>query len=718
MKTSLRPILFAFLAGLFAAFYMSSLNLYKSIIDCVSTDRKDSPEEIENQRGLDTISAVSGHIYSGQKIRESAISKTDYSIAPKLSLDNHRCELPLVGVTTTLKARTQCIDETASFIRVVVVGDIGSEPYHNLLNVVYLGLEDQERLYPGLERTSPLRSFSRKNLGFVHAFLGMNACAVWDFDDDNCLSNGTRAFLSSVVSSGLKKPLLWLTSELSTTNPYLLYGSSDFIWPRGFPLEHLSEREFPRVVRSEGLLADVQTDVVQVMQDYDPDVDALWRLENSKSLPMDWKLSAVLKDHTNLVGIHPSRMTPFNAQATVLSRRALAIAFLPTTVHGRVSDIWRSYIIQYFLARAVNPGAVAFSGATVTHHRSKHNYKADFNAESQLYDQTMALIAYLASRPLDGRPAGEAYVSLMDDLYMRGFVEVGDVKAAAAWANLVLTGSARDLLQLQGNSFPALPAPQPRNRAVAVLHINHRHVEAVPIWMALHGHRFQAVQVYVPGLAECLPISGVAIQCISDDFKGYFAYESMLHAMSLNLPQWADAEGFFFLHDDVVWQPTLALGSASRGLGPCLPNSRNGISCFTALNSTAGAAWYWSHIEVGWKAFTLFQAMLSERRDQKAKLEAFMGHGDVYYVSKRDTATFLRYGRQMLQAQLFLEIAVPTLFVACMGVDFASSFRLVTDWSGKRQDPEAMRGLLKDSYADAVHPIKLSTARGILNHMV
>ena len=338
----------------------------------------------------------------------------------------------------------------------------------------------------------------------------------------------------------------------------------------------------------------------------------------------------------------------------------------------------------------------------------------------------MALITYLGSRPLDGHPAGEAFVSLMDDLYMRSFVEVGDVKAAAAWANLVLTGSARDLLQFQGNSFPPLPAPPPRNRTVAVLHINHRHVEAVTLWMALHGHRFQAVQVYVQGLAECLPISGVAIQCISDDFAGYFAYESMLHAMSLklglNLPQWADADGFFFVHDDVVWQPTLALGSASRSLGPCspdsLPTNSTDLSCFSTLNSTAGAAWYWSNTEVGWKAFTLFQAMLSERRDQKAKLEAFMGHGDVYYVSKRDTATFLRYGRQMLQAQLFLEIAVPTLFVACMGVDFASSFRLVTDWSGKRQDPEAMRGLLKDSYADAVHPIKLSTARGILNHMV
>jgi hypothetical protein len=108
------------------------------------------------------------------------------------------------------------------------------------------------------------------------------------------------------------------------------------------PLEFLSKREFPRLVE---FAEKVQTDVIQVIQSLEPDVDAVWRLLHADQLPMHWIQSPALTGQ--LVGIHPSNMAPFNAQATMLSRRALSIAFLPSTVHGRVSDIWRSYIMQY-----------------------------------------------------------------------------------------------------------------------------------------------------------------------------------------------------------------------------------------------------------------------------------------------------------------------------------------------------------------------------------
>jgi hypothetical protein len=709
----------AVLAVHFAAFRRSSFDIDGSILNSASFAFPARQEEVQvgNEQHM---GAVSGQVFTGQVIRESAISRSEAIPICEAShfenVQNKRCEIPLVGVTTTIKSRTKCIDETAALIKVVVVSDIGGEPYHDLSNVTYLGLQDQARLYPGLHGAIPTSTFSRKNLGLAHAFLSLNACAVWDFDDDNCVSASTRSFLSSVKSSGLKKPFVWLTSKLSTVNPYLVYGSSEFIWPRGLPLEHLSEREFPRIVLSEGLLDDVETDVVQVMQNYDPDVDALWRLQHAKNLPTDWKPSAVLED--NLLGIHPSRMTPFNAQATVLSRRALAIAFLPSTVHGRVSDIWRSYIVQYFLSRAVPTGAVAFSGAMVIHNRSKHNYMADFNAESQLYDQTMALIEYLGSRHLEELSACDTYVRLMDDLYMRGFVEIGDVKAAAAWANLTLKGSSQNLVQLQNNTFPPLPGPPPKNRVVAVLHINHRHVEVVPLWMALHGYKFRAVKVYVPGLRECLPISGLTIQCISDDFAGYFAYESMLHAISLSLTELADVEGFLFLHDDVVWQPTLTFGSASRGLGPCPQKSEKGedLGCFPSLmpNDTA---WTWASSAIGWKAFKKFQKELEGSNDPKSSLAAFYGQSDFYYISRKETATFLKYGKQMRLAELFLEIAVPTLMVSYLGVN-NETLKLATDWSHKRSDPDAMKALLQSLSADVVHPIKLITPRGILAHIM
>ena len=39
-------------------------------------------------------------------------------------------------------------------------------------------------------------------------------------------------------------------------------------------------------------------------------------------------------------------MAPFNAQATLFMRDALWALLLPITVHGRISDIWRGYLVQ------------------------------------------------------------------------------------------------------------------------------------------------------------------------------------------------------------------------------------------------------------------------------------------------------------------------------------------------------------------------------------
>lgn len=42
----------------------------------------------------------------------------------------------------------------------------------------------------------------------------------------------------------------------------------------------------------------------------------------------------------------PGTMTPFNAQATLFRDSCFWSLLLPSTPHGRVSDIWRSYIAQ------------------------------------------------------------------------------------------------------------------------------------------------------------------------------------------------------------------------------------------------------------------------------------------------------------------------------------------------------------------------------------
>lgn len=131
-------------------------------------------------------------------------------------------------------------------------------------------------------------------------------------------------------------------------NPYLYMGPSyNRSWPRGFPLDNLEEsfeqfKEKP-MSPSFGDLPYSSVGVIQSLCNGDPDVDAIFclaRNEKGKSFTFDQSLSA-----KNLL-IPFENYSPYNAQATTHMKAAFWGMFLPISVPGRVTDIWRSYFTQ------------------------------------------------------------------------------------------------------------------------------------------------------------------------------------------------------------------------------------------------------------------------------------------------------------------------------------------------------------------------------------
>ena len=76
--------------------------------------------------------------------------------------------------------------------------------------------------------------------------------------------------------------------------------------------------------------------IIQSLADHNPDVDAIYRM--TRPLPVYFRRS-----HTIIVP-PPKAFVPLNAQATIFRETGLFTLLLPTTVTGRVSDIWRGYI--------------------------------------------------------------------------------------------------------------------------------------------------------------------------------------------------------------------------------------------------------------------------------------------------------------------------------------------------------------------------------------
>ena len=542
-------------------------------------------------------------------------------------------------------------------------------------------------------------------------------------------------YISCNKGLGNEKASFFLTSNAVAVNPYLLFGSSEFIWPRGYPLQLLQKREMPKIVKIDSSQVssheifenkskdtNYDLDVIQVMQNIDPDVDAIWRLQNGVD-NFKWLSSKTLKESHVIIGIHPLKMAPFNAQATILSRRATTIAYLPWTVHGRVSDIWRSYIMQYLLTRGTR-GAIGFIGsANVNHFRNKHNFMADYNAEIQLYEQTLSLIRYLDTRKIKNNLScslGEEYISLMDDLYMRGFIEKGDVQSSIIWANMMLHNSfmisdsctteqhntTNNNINTNNDDINNRNSIYQSNTKdiIAVLHINAGWFENIPLWMALHSHKFLNVQIYVPKSSHCHPLSGFQIHCISSDPRGFLAYESIIHTIERLVIWKQDNEvqnvaGFLFLHEDVIWKSNINFDKSRTSIIDPLDKKTD---------------WWWTNEEgMGLPA-------LERYNSKHTPVRAFHGQSDFFFISFNDAIIFAIMGKQMKENSVFLEIAVPSILHSGVTNAVDQPFNLYTQWdeSTRMDISNTLNHFCTiENHFDIAHPVKLSSLAGILGHL-
>lgn len=197
-------------------------------------------------------------------------------------------------------------------------------------------------------------------------------------------------------------------------------------WPRGFPLDRIKELSNPFGTSMQLKEVDVSLEsigVIQFLANHDPDVDAIYRL--TQPIPFDFPSDKMP------VLVPKESYAPYNAQATLHKYSALWSMYLPVTVHGRVSDIWRGYAAQrIFLDTDVR---LVFMPPLVAQFRNAHNYLADFNSEEPLYDRSDMLLQDLSEWRCSAPTLPGHIESLWIMLYERGYIQELDVKLMQEW---------------------------------------------------------------------------------------------------------------------------------------------------------------------------------------------------------------------------------------------------------------------------------------------
>jgi hypothetical protein len=299
---------------------------------------------------------------------------------------------------------------------IIVVGDRKSPADFHLDGCTFLALADQAAAFPRFAGLLPLNSYARKNIGYLWA-LKTGARQIIDTDDDNAPFPSFWTPRSKTVDGRLVERNGWI-------NAYA-YFSDALIWPRGLPLDQIRQ---PDAAPAANGRAQRVCPVQQGLADDNPDVDAVYRL----ILPLPVKFTS-----GDDIVLAPGAWCPFNSQNTHWWPEAFPLLYLPSYCSFRMTDIWRSFVVQRILW--ANDWCVSFHAATVYQDRNEHNLMRDFEDEIPGYVNNSRIAGTLAD--LDIRPGAENHGDNLRACYSAlvrlGVVGVEEMPLLDAWIDAV-----------------------------------------------------------------------------------------------------------------------------------------------------------------------------------------------------------------------------------------------------------------------------------------
>jgi hypothetical protein len=435
----------------------------------------------------------------------------------------------------------------------------------NLEKIFFLSREKQmewekvEGSFGAFVRSMPWDHLSRKNVGYVFALLH-GAEYIFDFDDDVYVKlddSGKPHELIPTESDPSEMKLESVNIIMQgpkVFNHHPIMGASvNQSWARGFPMEHI-DNEYTQgkiAYQMDIPFASPRKDigVIQFLVDEYPDIDAMHHVKH----PLPTMTFRPENVHPVLVPTHV--YAPYNSHATIHTKNALWATLLPTTVPGRISDVWRSYFSQCIFADAGLE--LIFSPPTVVReYPNQDNIVQDnFHDEQDLYKKSGALIDFLSKWDSIHDNIPERMKQLWIDLYEYGYIELEDVHAVQAWLGT---------LSQIGYEFPPLKR---RFRNVAVMGQfnyadNPSTVDDVIFWAQKNMERFHTVLAAGPFSADQMKIlADNSIHAISNHNDtvigdttqvGYYSPLENLKNTLLYFKNSQKIEGVLYAHDDAI----------------------------------------------------------------------------------------------------------------------------------------------------------------------
>lgn len=297
----------------------------------------------------------------------------------------------------------------------VVVGDTKTSQDWSCDNITYLSVERQKEIFGGYADVLPYRHYCRKNIGYLYA-LSQGAEYILETDDDNIPYPSFGQNVDRRVTGRFVEKKGWI-------NIYK-YFSDALIWPRGLPLDDIHSSGVEKKTAGEHFDCPVQ----QFLADEDPDVDAIYRLIFKNNIIFNPAASPVI--------LGENAWVPFNSQNTLFFKEAFPLLYLPCHVSFRMTDIWRSFVVQKTLW--IHGYKLAFRASTVKQLRNEHDLMQDFRQEVIGYTDNRRIAELLDSARTgltegDRSTMSRTAMALWNALVTAGIIPPQELPAINGW---------------------------------------------------------------------------------------------------------------------------------------------------------------------------------------------------------------------------------------------------------------------------------------------
>ncbi len=310
------------------------------------------------------------------------------------------------------------------------VGDLKTPNDFQLEGCDFISHKEQVSL--SSYKISPLlpdNHYARKNYGYLQA-IENGADLIIETDDDNApLKNFWTRQQTEIEAERVEGDARWI-------NAYQ-YFTDELVWPRGFPLSWIKRSLDVESDSTQLKLRNVIAPVQQFLANGDTDVDAIFRLVLSNEVEFNPRRYPLT--------LSKGMWCPFNSQSTQWDQRAFKLLYLPSHCSFRMTDIWRSFVVQACLW--ANDWHLSFNSPSVFQLRNEHDLMKDFEDEVPGYLNNDKIVNELSKLPL--RSGDQALLSNLvlcyEKLISLNLIQAKEEQLIEAWVQDISRLSAQDM---------------------------------------------------------------------------------------------------------------------------------------------------------------------------------------------------------------------------------------------------------------------------------